>query len=306
MGKFTSVWSTDSEERVRTLHAFFEIIRPVNVAIAGLSILLAAGLVRPFFLSAPVIFAILSGMLITAGANVINDICDIEIDRINKPQRVLPSGRLGAPAARRLMIILFVCGIIFSIFISLAATLIAAATTLVLVAYSLWLKRQPLIGNLAVSVATALAFIYGALAASVGLKSVSEIATWHAGIFPAVFSFFFHFGREVVKDIEDQAGDRAASARTLPLAYGLTAAQITATLAFAILAGVMLIPYAIGWYRQPFLWGVGLGVYPVLIFATFQLWLNPTAERMRTVSHLLKADMLVGLLTIYLGTYGQW
>ena len=76
------------------LSALFIIIRPLNVAIAGLSILVAASLVQPFHFSLPVACAILSTMLITGGANVINDFFDLAIDRINRPERIFPAYRV--------------------------------------------------------------------------------------------------------------------------------------------------------------------------------------------------------------------
>ncbi|MCL4704302.1 geranylgeranylglycerol-phosphate geranylgeranyltransferase [bacterium] len=292
---------------MKNLSAYFLITRPLNVLIAGISILLAAGLVRPFIFSANVVCALLAGMLITAGANVINDVYDVAIDRINKPARMLPSGRMNIASARRYAIILFASGVIFSIFASLAGAAIACATSVLLIAYSIWLKRQPLTGNLAVSLATALSFLFGALAAAEGAKALQQtdlpFGDWRPGIFPAVFSFLFHFGREVVKDIEDQAGDRAVGAQTLPLAWGMRAAQIVASMAFILLAGVVLLPHVLGVYHAPYLWLILLGVYPVIGFAMFQLWKNPDAARMRLTSGLLKADMLVGLLAIYAGVY---
>jgi geranylgeranylglycerol-phosphate geranylgeranyltransferase len=294
--------------RFEKILALIMITRPLNVAIAGLSILVAAILVEPFKFTLPIFCATLSGMLIAAGANVINDLYDIDIDRINRPQRILPSGRLTVKAAQILTIFLFVCGFFFSIFINKSAAMIALVTALLLIVYSRDLKRRPLSGNLAVSVATALAFIYGALAGDAGLarssvfvNSNSWVESWRAGIFPALFSFFFHFGREVIKDIEDRAGDRAARARTLPLAYGLRAAQIAATIAFALLLVLTVVPFYFRIYGATYLWIVLLGVDPVLILAIYAVWKNPMTHRMRQLSAALKADMLVGLAAIYWG-----
>lgn len=307
---------------MQTLIALCEITRPLNAAIAGLSILVAAALVEPFTLSFAVISAMVSGMLITAGANVINDVCDLDIDRINRPQRVLPSGRLTPPAAQAYTIFLLACGNFFSIFINAVATMIAVGCTLLLIVYSFWLKRQPLTGNLAVSLVTALAFIYGALAAHSGLavrpvapgetgemNFMNDVAAgasawhgnWRAGVFPAVFSFLFHFGREVIKDIEDQVGDRAMQARTLPLVYGIAAAQAAATVAFVTLILATLLPFCLGIYSSTYFWIVVAGVDLVLVAAICVLWKNPAPARMRRLSAVLKADMFVGLAAIYFG-----
>jgi len=292
------------------LFSFFIIIRPLNVAIAGLSILVAASLVQPFHFTAPIAYAILSTVLITAGANVINDFFDIAIDRINRPKRILPAGRLAPAAAKTFAIFLFACGIFFSIFINRIATFITVATALLLIVYSWKLKRLPLSGNLAVSLCTALAFVYAALAAEVGLSKLGMNALhatkawagdWRAGIFPAVFAFLLHFGREVMKDIEDQTGDRVANARTLPLACGLQAAQLAATIALVLLLLVTLVPAGLGLYNQTYLWIILLGVDPIVMLAIYGLWKNPTLSCLRQISNALKADMLVGLAAIYFG-----
>ncbi len=276
--------------------AFVLITRPGNVLMAGLSIAIAALLVRVDLRCAAIWCAVISGMCITAGANVINDVFDLAIDRINKPQRILPAGRLTTRAAQIHAIILLACGVIFSIFAGIFAAIIALGSAVLVVAYSKWLKRQPLVGNLAVSLVTALAFIFGAAAAC------TETLQWQAGLFPAAFAFFMHFGREIVKDIEDQIGDHALHARTLPLAYGLRAAQLAASLAFVLLLLVVLIPAWRGVYHAPYLWLILLGVHPVLLFATWQVWRRPTPQHMHFTSNLLKADMLVGLLAIWLGS----
>lgn len=290
--------------------ALFIITRPLNVIIAGLSILVAASLVQPFHFTAPIAYAVLSTVFITAAANVINDFFDLEIDRINRPQRILPSGRLSPAAAKAFAIFLFACGIFFSIFINRLAALIAVATSFLLVVYSWKLKRLPLSGNLAVSLATALAFVYATLAAEAGLLQMATNAIratspwssdWRAGIFPAVFAFLLHFGREVIKDIEDQNGDRVANARTLPLAYGLQAAQIAATIALVLLLLVTLAPAGFTLYNQAYFWIILLGVDPIVIFAIYGLWKNPTPPRLRQISAALKADMLIGLAAIYFG-----
>jgi geranylgeranylglycerol-phosphate geranylgeranyltransferase len=308
-------------ELVQSLFALFAITRPLNVAVAGLSIWVAAVLAtpvaQPFRFTFAIACAMLSGMLITAAANTVNDLCDIDIDRINRPERVLPSERLTPKMALAFAIFLFACGNFFSILISKVALLIAAGSSMLMMVYSLWLKRQPLSGNLAVSMVTALAFIYGALAAEVdltarpailpGANSLETAVTglwnqgWRAGVFPALFSFLFHFGREVIKDIEDQVGDKAVQARTLPLAYGLQAAQTTATLAFAILFFATVAPFYLGIYGRAYLAIVIFGVDLVLVAVIYFLWKDPAQRRMRQLSAVLKADMLMGLAAIYFG-----
>ncbi len=74
------------------LKAFVQLSRPVNILIIVASIpvacWIAGGTIQDLFI---IFLAALTGALVTAGANAINDSFDIEIDRINRPDRPLPS-----------------------------------------------------------------------------------------------------------------------------------------------------------------------------------------------------------------------
>ncbi len=270
-----------------TLH----IIRPHNCLISGLSIWIAALLARPIHSHAAVGFAILSGMLLTAGANVINDWYDVDIDRINRPTRPLPSGRLSMKFALQFAIILFVCGVFFSIFIGKIAVIIAITSVFLLVGYSARYKRTVLWGNAIVSLMTALAFVYGALAAG----------NWKDGLIPATFAFLFHFGREIIKDLDDVAGDAAMSAMTLPIRYGSRIAYLWVTATYGLLILMTLVPYAARMYGRTYLITVVVGVDFVLLAVLIALWWKKEALNLRRINGILKVDMLVGLMAIYLG-----
>ncbi len=271
--------------------AFFLITRPLNAAIGALSVVLGAALAQPPRWSAVMTCAVISAMLILAGANVINDYYDIDIDRINRPQRMLPSGRLHRREALGLAIFLFACGFFFSILTTTSLAAMAVLTTGALIWYSADLKRRPISGNVVVSAVTAVAFLYGAQAGG----------RWQAGIAPATFAFLMHLGREIIKDIEDRLGDAHGQARTLPLVYGLTTAQWSASVALGALLLIILVPFWRGEYNRTYLLIILGGVYPVLLHALYRLWKDPSAGSMRRVSAMLKADMLVGLAAIFWG-----
>jgi geranylgeranylglycerol-phosphate geranylgeranyltransferase len=267
------------------------VTRPLNVAIGALSVALGAALAQPPRWSVEMACAVISAALILAGANVINDYFDIDIDRINRPQRMLPSGRLHRGEALGLAIFLFACGFFFSILTTTSLATIAVLTSGALIWYSADLKRRPIVGNVAVSAVTAVAFLYGAQAGG----------RWQAGITPATFAFLMHLGREIIKDIEDRLGDAHGQARTLPLVHGLTAAQWSASVALAALLLIILVPFWRGEYNRTYLLITLGGVYPVVLHALYRLWKEPSAASMRRVSAMLKADMLVGLAAIFWG-----
>ncbi|RME00107.1 MAG: hypothetical protein D6814_04235 [Calditrichaeota bacterium] len=273
------------------LSAAMAITRPINALITGLSVAIAVILARPIVDFRPVIFALVSAMILASAGNVINDWYDYEIDRVNRPQRVLPAGRLSRRFAARFAIILFVCGFFFSIFINKFAVLIAGASVLLLITYSAKLKRTVLWGNLAVSFMTGLAFVYGALAAG----------RWEAGVIPGIFAFLFHFGREILKDLEDVPGDAALAAVTLPIRYGPRVTRVAITLVYGLLIVSTFVPYALRIYGGLYLAVVLPGVDVVLATLVALLWIRGEKANLRLYSQILKADMLVGLFAIYLG-----
>lgn len=271
--------------------AMFLIIRPINAFIGALSVALGIILAKPVSWNLQATLAMISAVSILAGANVVNDYFDVEIDRINRPQRILPSGRMTRREALLLAIILFATGNFFSIFASIQLFGLAALTTSLLFWYSAVLKKQPLSGNLVVSFVSGVAFMYGALAGG----------NWQAGIAPAVFAFLFHFGREIIKDIEDQLGDSHDGARTLPIVYGINLARAVTSGAFIVLLISTLVPFVLDVYSRTYLVIILAGVYPVVFYVLHQMWKDPSIASMRRLSAILKADMLVGLAAIYFG-----
>jgi geranylgeranylglycerol-phosphate geranylgeranyltransferase len=273
------------------VEGFWQLLRPVNVAIGALSIGLGAWVTGTLTPVRNVLIACLSGGLITGAANAINDYFDIAIDRINKPQRPLPSGKVSPTEAFIWSLLLFVIGGTLSFFIHTLAAEIAITASVLLILYSWHLKRQPLVGNATVSFLSALAFVYGG--ASVGRLSNSLI--------PATFAFLFHFGREILKDIEDIAGDRANHARTFPICCGVTMARLLISAIFFLLILATWIPYFLDIYNRFYFLLVIFGVDFYLLYVVWALWKSTEPAHLHKLSTGLKIDMLVGLLSILIG-----
>lgn len=162
---------------------WLQLMRLPNGLIAFMAVLLGAILsTRSPVLSGMEIFlAGLSTLLIAAGGNVLNDICDIDIDRINRPDRPLPAERITISQARVFAMILDGVGLLLSYLIGWFAVGVALIVIVLLSGYNIYWKRQPLIGNVVVAVCGALCFIYGGLAVNAPLPAV----------IPAIFAFFF-------------------------------------------------------------------------------------------------------------------
>jgi geranylgeranylglycerol-phosphate geranylgeranyltransferase len=173
-------------------------------------------------------WAALAAIALTATANAWNDIADIAIDARAHPERPLPSGRLSAPAARRIAAGAALAAIPLA---ALARPALGALTVPVLAlmrAYSPHIKRSGPAGNITVAVLASLPFLYGAW--SVGAPG--------AGVLLTAVGAPLHLAREIAKDLEDAEGDRERR-RTIPHRWGEGAARRGVWLAVAAFAAAV-------------------------------------------------------------------
>lgn len=272
------------------LVSLLKISRLNNVIISFLTIIVAAELAGGLDPFSNVLLAAFAAAFITIGANVINDYFDIDIDRINKPDRPLAAGEISRKLALNYFVFVYIIGWGFAGAINVNMFLIAVIIGLLLVLYSYRLKRTVLWGNLTVSFATAIAFIFGG----------GAVNHYKETLFPAGFAFLFHLGREILKDIQDMEGDRRAGAKTFPIRFGIDKSLMLISLVFILLVIVTVIPYIFDIYSLRYFIIVCLGIYPVLAFVTYRSYKDTTPGNLGLLSNLLKADMLIGLLAIYL------
>lgn len=259
--------------------AALELPRPINCLIAFAAVLLGGWLgIRE--VTQPLIFAALSAALIVGGGNVHNDLCGVAEDRLNKPHRPLPSGRLSPAFARVEMGLLFVAGFLLALPLPTPALVMALVAIASLIVYNTHLKRVPLIGNVMVSALGGLAFLYG------GAAVQAMAAPWLV----AGFAFLFHLGRELLKDLEDSAGDRQLPGSTTAIAWGEPCTRVLITGIFALLIIATPLPALIGIYGPVYL-GLIIALDVLLIFVLIRLW----QRELNFLSHLLKAGMVLGL-----------
>ncbi len=274
------------------LKPYIALIRPSNFIITALSVLVScilAGATRPMI--AEMLAASLAAGMIGAGGMVINDYFDVEIDRINKPMRPLPSGAVTLRAAVVFWIFLSFLGLSLNIVLPLSAAAIAILAVVIIFYYSKVLKRTPLFGNLTVGALTGLAFIYGGAA----------VGNINRAIMPAVFAFLINVGREIIKDMEDVYGDSQQNAATFPIKFGMRHSAVLASIFLCAVIGSTIIPFVNQQYGSAYFITVNIGVNAVLIAVLASLWKNQSQHNLRRLSSILKYDMFIGLLAIYLG-----
>ena len=273
-----------------TFEAIFVLPRPLNCLITALAVYVGAFTAGVRWPSAPVLLAALSAALIAAAGYISNDLKDVDIDRINRPGRPLPAGRIGRRAATLEAWLCALAGLGLAWWLGALAGLAAGAIALGLVAYNLFLKRRAFWGNLLIAALSSAAFPYGALAAG------SPGRSW----IPAGFALLFHWGREIIKDMEDMEGDRARGARTLPLLWGRKRAILLASAVYSILIAFTLLPWLLDFYGMAYLLLV-LGVDAALLWTVIQLHRGEAGRTPSSLNPLLKAAMFLGLLAIVAG-----
>ncbi len=265
--------------------AELQLLRPLNCCITAASVLIGAvagGAVPP---PPPVWFAVLAAALVTGAGNAFNDLRDLEIDRINRPRRPLPSGRLTPRRAALAAAASAAAGLGFAVGAGPVPGLIAAGTLAGLWLYSARLKSTVLWGNLLVAFLAALAFPFGALAGGALGRS------W----VPAGFALLFHLGREIVKDVEDLDGDRARGVRTLALAVGAPRARWAAAGVYSLLIAGTVLPGYLGLY------GWAYGAVVMLMDALLLIVMVRFVRGAGAQSRALRALMPLGLLAILAG-----
>ena len=254
-------------------------------------------------------------ILIAAGGYVINDYFDIKIDRINRPDQLIITQYISKENAMRLSIGLsgvgMVCGLV-------AAWLLRSSTIAILFAiipgllwfYSSSYKRLLIIGNVTIALLSALSPMMVAIAnvAQLQLKYSTilpyttlehDIYAWVGGF--SLFAFLLTWIREIVKDLQDQMGDRELECHSMPIVWGNIVTKIVVT------ALIVLTTVLIGWFWYSLLpfdhsWQSFSTRYIVLAIiiplwgALWLLWAAKIPSDYRTCQQVLKLTMFLGML----------
>jgi geranylgeranylglycerol-phosphate geranylgeranyltransferase len=274
------------------LNAYLTLIRPPNTVMIGLGVVIgeAIGLGKLPGVSQAA-FGFLTASLMMAGTMVANDVYDVEIDKVNSPQRPLPSGIVKTRDARVLAVFLSVAAIGFSALLGIWTLLTALLALALMAYYNTRGKKTGLIGNAVVSFNVALPFFYGGLA----VNKISPLLF----IFSLV-AFLANFGREVAKGIADVKGDSLRHVRTLAVVRGTKVAALASAGLFVIAVLLSFLPplfESISWLYYPPVIIADVG----FLYSAYRLVGNQTAENIRAVKGHVLVWMLLGLVGFLLG-----
>lgn len=173
----------------------------------------------------PYLLLISSIVFITAGGNIINNFFDLTTDSINKPNQLLIVEILSRHQILILYYILNLLGIGLAFYLFLTQPFtqfgkifyIILCAPLGLAAYSIWLKRMTLVGNILISVFVGLS-IY-CLGAALIDEYQNPVVFFSLGVY-SLLAFLLNLSRELIKDIESIKGDYFCKMKTLPILIG--------------------------------------------------------------------------------------
>jgi geranylgeranylglycerol-phosphate geranylgeranyltransferase len=235
----------------------------------------------------------LSAFLLLAGTMVLNDIHDVEVDRINAPSRPIPSGRIRISEAYVLAILFSMLGVLSAAFLGLQTLLVALLALALMAYYNVRGKKTGLLGNAVVSFNIALPFVFGGFAVNTLRPLLFIFST---------IAFLANMGREIAKGITDVSGDQTQGIRTLAILRGPKTAALTATALFVL---AVLISFSTAFWDKISFW-----YYPIVIFADvgflysgYRLLRDQTPRNVRVVKTQVLLWMLFGLVGFLAGGF---
>lgn len=273
------------------LKGLYKISRPLSTLSGALSVLLG-GYVAGTGEWGNIFLASLVTVLISSSANAWNDYMDIEIDKINQPQRPLPSGMVSPRAAVIFAVSMALLSIVIGVLINWQSFLIAIIAIIVLFLYSWKLKSTVLFGNITVATISAMSVVFGGVAAG----------NVEPTIWLAVIIFTAILGREILKTLADYEGDMRQKCRTVATVWGQRSARILFFTLGLFIISLMLRPYLDDIYASVYAYIVVLGVYPLILYILIKVTRDRTGPELEHLSQLMKYDFLIWFLAVVLGT----
>jgi geranylgeranylglycerol-phosphate geranylgeranyltransferase len=285
--------SSVGPEHSGRLAPFLTLVRIPNCLMIGLAVLVAETIGLGSVPSPmEAVFGFLTAFLLLAGTMVFNDIQDVQVDRVNSPDRPIPSGKVTIRQAYVLSIVFSGLALIFSIILGVPTFLTALAALALMAYYNTQGKRTGLLGNAVVSFNVALPFFFGGLAVN--------------SLRPLLFIFFLlaflaNTAREVAKGIADVAGDSSRGIMTIAVTRGPKRAAELAAIFFVL-------SVVLSFLAPVFDQKVSLFYYPGVVIAdlgflysSYRLVRDPMPATVRKVKTQVLLWMLLGLVGFFMG-----
>ncbi len=269
------------------------LFRPDLSLAAGVCVLtgqvLATGTWPPLLTA---ILGFVSLFAISGSALILNDYFDIEVDKINAPERPLPSGDVTPTEAIWLAVAASTLGLATALALGIKALLLALFLWVISFLYNWRFKQSGLPGNLMVCASVALSFVFGAL--SVDKLGNSVVWTF------SLMALFLDLGEEIAGDAMDMEGDRKRNSRSIALNRGKSFALYISLFLWLLVILLSLLPAVMGWMGLSYLIIILL-TDVVLIFFSIRLIRSQTPASGRQAMRGIYLGATLGLIAFLLG-----
>lgn len=305
---------------MRLLVAFFKMIRLPNLIFIALTqILFHYAIYYPLFKEEVAITStleffslVLASVLIAAAGYIINDYFDINIDEVNKPDKMVVNKVINRRWALLWHLVLSGLGLLFTalaINVMQQWYLIVAniGCVALLWFYSTTFKRKLLIGNILISLLTSwtilvVFFSKFSFADAFTYDGDNQVKLFRFAVLYAAFAFLCTIIREAVKDVEDMHGDAKYGCTTMPIVWGVTVSKVYTAVWLVILTGLLLVVQVyvlqFGWWL-PVIYCIVFILVPLAVF--FQrLHKAADTKDFSRLSNNIKLVMLTGILSMAL------
>ena len=270
---------------------YIKLLRPFNLLISIICVLLSAFILDQLTEN---LLPIISVIFLLGGfSNIINDIIDYKIDYANNLNRPIASNVISIKAAFLYSLLLLLIACIITINFNILTKSLIFILLPLIIFYTPFFKKIPLVGNIIVSFILSMVFI---------ITSTYLLGEIHSDILPPfIFSFFLMLIREIVKDIADLEGDKKFNINTLPVKFGINIA-ISFIYLFTIILFILsiLIYYLYESYDIFYLFNILVFIHCPLFFFIYQLSKNKTSIYCIYLSKVLKLLTIFGVIVIYL------
>ncbi|MEM7819216.1 MAG: UbiA family prenyltransferase [Candidatus Aenigmatarchaeota archaeon] len=263
--------------------SYIQIIRPLNGIMSSIAVWIGTIIAGMDFIpELKVIFGMLAVFLISSAGMVVNDIADINIDKINRPKRPLPTGKITKNKAIIYAIILFIVGNIIAFIIGESLFYIAIIASVLLILYAAKLKKIIMLGHIVISILVALTFVFGGVIAG----------NYFITLPLALLAFLSNVGREIYKSIEDVMGDKSVNIDTLAIRFGVLKAKIIASIFLFVAIGFSFLPYVIGILGS---------IYLFFVIIADIIFLGAIISPVRYSAKICKIAMFIALIAFIVG-----
>jgi geranylgeranylglycerol-phosphate geranylgeranyltransferase len=272
----------------KKIKGLIQLFRPELPFSAGICVLLGEIVALGGFPSfREAILGFMCGFFISGSALVSNDYFDLEVDRINSPDRPLPSGAVSPSEAIFLAALAMLIGLAASFAISIQAFILSVIFGAVGILYNWRYKQAGLLGNLMVASSVAITFILGGLAVGQPFNKI----VW----FFSLTAFLIDLGEEIAGDAMDIEGDKQRSSKSIAIMYGKDFALRISSAIFFLVVLISFIPYLFGWLGITYLVFIFCADI-ITIFSTVKLLKSQTPQEGRKYMRWIYVGATIGMV----------